>query len=94
MTVAKLKIALAAATGTDAKTAAAFLGALTTVAYQAVREEGEIILPGLGRLVKHRPKLGVARDPMTGQTLEIRGEPVLEFRFARAAKDAILGPGK
>jgi DNA-binding protein HU-beta len=90
MTTTKLQTALAEATRTDKKTAAAFLGALTTIAYQAVREEGEIVLPGLGKVIKHRPRRGVAFIPMTGQRIEIRGEPVLEFRFAKAAKDAIL----
>lgn len=92
MTNTKLQKALAAAIGTDAKTAGAFLTALTAIAYQTVREEGQLILPGLGKVVKHRPKLGVAFNPMTRQRLEIRGKPVLEFRFTRAAKDAILGP--
>jgi nucleoid DNA-binding protein len=91
MTITKLQNALAAATRTDAKTAAAFLSALTTIAYQAVREEGQIVLPGLGKVVKYRPRLGAGRNLMTGQRIEIRGRPVLEFRFAKAARNAILG---
>jgi nucleoid DNA-binding protein len=94
MTSTELQNALAAATGTDAKTAAAFLSALTTIAYQAVREEGQIVLPGLGKVVKYRPKRGVGFNPMTRQRIEIRARPVLEFRFTKAAKDAILGTGE
>ncbi|MBV8900478.1 MAG: HU family DNA-binding protein [Verrucomicrobia bacterium] len=91
MTITELKTALAVATRTDAKTAEAFLRALTTVAYQAVREEGQIVLPGLGKVVKYRPMLGVGRNPLTGQRIEIRARPVLEFRFAKVARNAILG---
>lgn len=94
MTNAKLQNALAAATGTDAKIAAAFLDALTTITYQTVREEGQMVLPGLGKVVKHRRKIGEAFNPMTKQRLEIRAGPVLEFRFARMAKEAILGPAR
>ena len=94
MTSSKLYIALAEATGTDKKTAAAFLSALPAIAYQAVREEGQFVLPGLGKVVKHRPRRGVGFNPLTGQKVDIRGRPVLEFRFAKAARDAILGAQK
>ena len=94
MTSSKLYIALAEATGTDKKAAAAFLSALPAIAYQAVREEGQFVLPGLGKMVKHRPRRGVGFNHSTGQRIEIRGRPVLEFRFAKAARDAILGAQK
>ncbi|MBW0000176.1 MAG: HU family DNA-binding protein [Verrucomicrobia bacterium] len=94
MTSTKLQKALAAATGTDAKTAAVFLNALTAITYQTVREEGQMVLPGLGKVVKHRRKIGEALNPMTRQRFEIRAGPVLEFRFAKMAKEAILGPAK
>ena len=47
----ELQIALAEATRTDTKTAAAFLSALMTIAYRAVREEGHpaVLFPCLGR---------------------------------------------
>ncbi|MBP9748871.1 HU family DNA-binding protein, partial [Patescibacteria group bacterium] len=60
------------------------------LAYETVKKEGEVTLPGLGKLVKkHRPKR-MGRNPATGAAIEIAAKTVVKFRVAKAAKDAIL----
>jgi hypothetical protein len=44
MTKTELQTALAAAAQTDKKTAGVFLGTLSTLAYEAIKKEGEFVL--------------------------------------------------
>jgi DNA-binding protein HU-beta len=57
MTKTELQVALAQATQTNKKTAGTFLDALGTLAYKAVKKNGEFVLPGFGKLVKQKRKL-------------------------------------
>lgn len=52
MTKTELQIALAAATQTNKKTAGVFLDTLSSLAYKAIKKNGEFVLPGFGKLVK------------------------------------------
>jgi nucleoid DNA-binding protein len=70
MTKTELQTALAEATQTNKRTAALFLDTLSSLAYKAIRKEGEFVLPGFGKLVKQM------RKARTGSTrrLELRSK--------------------
>jgi DNA-binding protein HU-beta len=91
MTKTALQTALAEATNTDKKTAAAFLDTLSNLAYKTIKKEGEFVLPGFGKLVKQKRKARVGFNPKTQQKIKIPAKTVVKFRVAKVAKDAILG---
>jgi len=68
------------------KTAAAFLEHLADTAIKETKKNGIFVVPGLGRLVKAHRK---ARNPQTGEPIQIKAKTVVKFRVAKAAKDAI-----
>lgn len=93
MTKSTLAAELAEAAGTDRKTAAQFLQSLSDIAYREVKKNGEITIPGLGKLVKQQRKAREGRNPATGETIKIPAKTVVKFRIAKAAKDSVLGGG-
>ena len=94
MTKTELQTALAAAAETDKKTAGVFLDTLSTLAYKAIKKEGEFVLPGFGKLVKQKRKARMGINPKTQQKIKIPAKTVVKFRVAKAAKDAVLGAKK
>lgn len=58
--------------------------------YQEVRETGQCLVPGIGKLVKQNRKARMGRNPATGAQIEIPAKTVCKFRVAKAAKDAVL----
>lgn len=55
-----------------------------------VREKGELMLPGLGKLVKQHRNARMGRNPATGEQIHIPAKTVVKFRVNKAAKEAIL----
>ncbi|MBV9875322.1 MAG: HU family DNA-binding protein [Verrucomicrobia bacterium] len=94
MTKTELQTALAAAAQTDKKTAGVFLDTLSTLAYKAIKKDGEFVLPGFGKLVKQKRKARMGINPKTQQKIKIPAKTVVKFRVAKAAKDAVLGAKK
>ena len=90
MTKTVLQSTLAEQVGTDRKTAAAFLTALTEIAYRETKKKGEFVIPGIGKLVKQKRKARMGINPKTGQPLKIAAKTVVKLRVAKAAKDAVL----
>ena len=87
MTKTQLEVALAQATQTNKRTAALFLEALSSLAYKAIRKEGEFVLPGFGKLVKHRRKALTSVNPKTLGKIKIPAKTVVRFQVAKAAKN-------
>jgi len=85
---------LAEATGTNKKTAAAFVDAMGQIAYREAKKVGEFVIPGIGKLVKKQTKARTGRNPATGAEIQIPAKTVIRFRVAKAAKDAVIGPKK
>ena len=83
--------AIALETDTDRRTAGFFLEVITEIALREVKKNGEFTLPGIGKLVKHKRKARLGRNPKTGETIKIAAKTVVKFRVAKAAKDALLG---
>jgi DNA-binding protein HU-beta len=83
MTKTELQVALEQ---TNKRTAAVFLDALRC---QAVKKEGECVLPGFVKLVKQKRKARTGANPKTQQKIKIPAKTVVKFRIAKAAKDAV-----
>jgi DNA-binding protein HU-beta len=94
MTKTELQLALGQATQTNKNTAGVFLDTLSTLAYKAIKKDGEFVLPGFGKLVKQKRKARMGRNPKTGQKIKIPAKTVVKFRVFKVAKDAILGVRK
>jgi DNA-binding protein HU-beta len=94
MTKTELQIALAAATETNKRTSGVFLDTLRALAYKEVKNTGEFVLPGFGKLVKQKRKARTGFNPRTKQKIKIPAKTVVKFRVAKAAKDAVLGVKK
>ena len=72
MTKTELQIALATATQTDKRTAGVFLDTLSSLAYKAIKKDGEFVLPGFGKLVKQKRKARTGFNPKTQQKMALR----------------------
>ena len=94
MTKTQLMTELAETTGSNKKTAAAFVDALVGIAYREAKKAGEFTIPGIGKLVKKQTKARLGRNPATGAEIQIPAKTVIRFRVAKAAKDSVIGAKK
>lgn len=94
MSKTQIATELAEATGTNKKTAVAFLESLSGIAYREAKKVGEFVIPGIGKLVRKQTKARTGRNPATGAEIQIPAKTVIRFRVAKAAKDAVIGPKK
>ena len=61
---------------------------LSDMAERSVRT-GVYMIPGLGRLVRVHRKARVRSNPATGEVIKIPAKTYMQFRAAKANKDAI-----
>ena len=90
MTKSQLLNTLAEITELSKKDVTLVLDELATLAYKEVKNEGEFVVPGFGKLVKAHRKARMGRNPATGEEIQIKAKTVVKFRLAKAAKDAVL----
>ena len=90
MTKSQLLTTLAETTGLSKKDVGGFLDELASLAYKEVKNDGEFVLPGFGKLVKVNRKARMGRNPATGEEIKIPAKTVVKFRLGKAAKDAVL----
>lgn len=90
MTKSQLLSALAEASGMNKKQVGEFLEKMVEMAYREVKNNGEFVLPGLGKLVKVKRQARLGRNPATGEQIQIPAKTVVKFRVAKAAKEAVL----
>ncbi len=86
---------IAEKTGVTKKVAGEVVEALVELAYSEARHQ--FTIPGLGviALSERAPRKMIMRfGPKAGQEIEVPAKRVVKFRFAKAAKDAILGNPK
>jgi DNA-binding protein HU-beta len=69
-----------------------FFNELAEVGYKEAKKG--FTIPGFGKLVLVKRKARTGRNPATGDPIKIPAKNVVKFRVSKAAKDAILGPGK
>jgi DNA-binding protein HU-beta len=63
---------------------------LANLASSEVKENGEFVLPGFGKLVRSERKAREGRNPATGDTIQIPAKTTLKFRVGKGMKDSIL----
>ena len=92
MTKSEILSYLAEKTGVTKKVAGEVMDALVELAYREARHE--FTIPGLGVIVlsDRAARTMVMRfGAQAGQEVKVPAKRVLKFRFAKAAKDAIIG---
>ncbi len=90
MTKAQIMATLAERTGMSKKEVANFFDKMVELAYEEVKNNGEFVIPGIGKLVKVHRAARMGRNPATGEQIQIPAKTVVKFRVAKAAKDAVL----
>ncbi len=91
MTKAQLVAALADATASDKKSAAASLDALIAIITKEVGGGGAVTLPGIGKIYcRERPERMV-RNPATNEQIKKPADKVVKMVIAKALKDSVNG---
>ncbi|HYE64068.1 MAG TPA: HU family DNA-binding protein [Pyrinomonadaceae bacterium] len=67
-----------------------FFDELANLASREVKENGEFVLPGFGKLVRSERKAREGRNPATGETIQIPAKTTLKFRVGKSMKDTVL----
>jgi DNA-binding protein HU-beta len=83
--------AVAARLGGTPAEAARALDAVRAVVVQALTQDGEAELPGLGRLRLQVRRERVGRNPRTGEEIRIEASASVSFQPGRALKEAVAG---
>lgn len=68
-----------------------FFDELADLAAREVKENGEFVLPGFGKLVRSERKAREGRNPATGETIQIPAKTALKFRIGKSMKTDVLG---
>lgn len=63
---------------------------LANLATDEVKESGEFVLPGFGKLVLTERKAREGRNPQTGETIQIAAKKTLKFRVGKGLKDSLV----
>lgn len=90
MTKSQFLALLSDKTGLSKKEVSTLWEVLVDVVYKHTKDDGEVTLPGLGKLQKKHRAARSGRNPATGETIQIPAKTVLKFRVSKAAKDTIL----
>lgn len=91
MTKTQLVAALADEMGSDKKTAAAALDAISAIVTKEVAAGGAVTIPGIGKVqCRARPERQV-RNPATGETFTKPADKQVKVSIAKALKDSVNG---
>ena len=63
---------------------------LSTLATREVKQNGEFVLPGFGKMVLSQRKAREGRNPQTGETIQIPAKTALKFRLSKGMKDSVV----
>jgi DNA-binding protein HU-beta len=75
--------------GLSAEITAALIELLAETAISEIKESGEFMIPGVGRLIKVERPARVGRNPQTGETIEIAPQSTVKFRAVKATTEAM-----
>lgn len=92
LTKSQIAATVADKAGITKKQASSVLQVLCDLAYKNAKNS--FVIPGIGKVVlANRParEMIMRFGPKAGQKIKVPAKRVLKFRFAKAAKDAILG---
>ena len=62
---------------------------LSGLAAREVKQNGEFVLPGFGKMVLSERKAREGRNPQTGETIQIPAKTALKFRLSKQMKDTV-----
>lgn len=91
MTKTQLVAALADEMGSDKKTAAAALDAVTAMVTKEVAGGGAVTLPGIGKVYCRARPERMVRNPATGEQIKKPADKVVKVTIAKALKDSVNG---
>lgn len=91
MNKAELILKVAAISGESKKTVESVLETASDVITAALKEGGEAVLPGLGKLNVKARAAKKGRNPKTGEEIDIPAKRVPHFAAAKALKEAVTG---
>lgn len=91
MTKTQLVALLAEEMGSDKKTAAGALDAITQIVLREVAAGGAVTLPGIGKIWCRERPARMVRNPATGETLQKEADKVVKVTIAKALKDSVNG---
>jgi len=63
---------------------------LASLAAREVKQSGEFVLPGFGKMVLSERKAREGRNPQTGETIQIPAKTALKFRLSKGMKDSVV----
>jgi len=63
---------------------------LSNLAAREVKQNGEFVLPGFGKMVLSERKAREGRNPQTGETIQIPAKTALKFRLSKGMKDSVV----
>ncbi len=89
MNQSELIIKTAQISGVSKKDVEAVLKIAGDVIGAALVEEGEAVLPGLGKLVTQQKDARDARNPKTGETIHVPAHKAVKFKVSKGLKDAV-----
>ncbi|MFN4325212.1 MAG: HU family DNA-binding protein [Azonexus sp.] len=89
MNQSELIIKTAQISGVSKKDVEAVLKTAGDVIGAALVEEGEAVLPGLGKLVTQQKDARDARNPKTGETIHVPAHKAVKFKVSKGLKDAV-----
>ena len=90
MTKSQIMAELAEKSGMSKADVIAFMDLFVEMALREVKDNGEFVIPGIGKLVKQHRKARMGRNPATGEAIQIAAKTVVKFRVAKATKEAVL----
>ena len=67
-----------------------FFEELSNLASSEVKNNGEFVLPGFGKMVLSERKAREGRNPQTGETIQIPAKTTLKFRLGKSMKDTVV----
>lgn len=76
--------------GVSKKQAGEMYDGFVELVYGEIKRSGEMVFPGVGKMVKKHRAARMGRNPATGETIKIPAKTVLKFAVGKAAKEALL----
>ena len=89
MTKTQLVAALAEEMGSDKKSAAAALDAITGIITKEVSGGGAVTFPGVGKIYCRERPARMVRNPATGEQIHKAADKVVKMTIAKALKDSV-----
>nr|DAM52133.1 MAG TPA: DNA binding protein [Caudoviricetes sp.] len=89
MTKAELIKTLSTKTGMGVAQTENVLARLADITSESILENGEALIPGVGKLELTFRAARTGRNPKTGEEVQIEAKRAVKFKAAKALKDAV-----